>query len=87
MLSLRARAYLPAHLADRMQIPRAKLHKILKQTNAAVGRPLRDKIFDELGIDHVRAKISVAMLLHDPGPMSSNRSSSQLKASRVSTSR
>jgi hypothetical protein len=26
---------------------------------------LRDRIFDELGMDHVRAKISVA-LLHDP---------------------
>jgi hypothetical protein len=39
-------------------------HKILKQTNPLTD-DLRDRIFDELGMDHVRAKISVA-LLHDP---------------------
>jgi hypothetical protein len=55
---------LPAHLADRMSLARAKLHKILKQSNP-LSDALRDQIFDELGIDHVRAKISVA-LLHDP---------------------
>ena len=55
---------LPAHLADRMSLSRAKLHKILKQTNPLTDE-LRDRIFDELGMDHVRAKISVA-LLHDP---------------------
>jgi hypothetical protein len=55
---------LPAHLADRMRLSRAKLHKILKQTNPLTD-DLRDRIFDELGMDHVRAKISVA-LLHDP---------------------
>ena len=55
---------LPARLADRMGLSRAKLHKILKQSNP-LSDLLRDQIFDELGIDHVRAKISVA-LLHDP---------------------
>lgn len=55
---------LPAHLADRMQIARPRLHKILKQTNP-LPDCLRDRIFDELGMDHVRAKFSVA-LLHDP---------------------
>jgi hypothetical protein len=55
---------LPAHLADRMSLARAKLHKILKQSNP-LSDALRDQIFDELGMDHVRAKISVA-LLHDP---------------------
>ncbi|MFC0589499.1 hypothetical protein ACFFF7_08750 [Novosphingobium aquiterrae] len=54
----------PAHLADRMRIPRPRLHKILKQTNPLT-EGLRDRIFRELGMDHVRAKISVA-LLHDP---------------------
>ena len=47
-----------------MGLSRAKLHKILKQSNP-LSDLLRDQIFDELGIDHVRAKISVA-LLHDP---------------------
>jgi hypothetical protein len=47
-----------------LRLSRAKLHKILKQSNP-LSDALRDQIFDELGIDHVRAKISVA-LLHDP---------------------
>lgn len=55
----------PAHLADRMGLSRAKLHKILKQTNP-LPDALRDRIFDQLGIDHVRAKFCV-VLLHDPG--------------------
>jgi len=62
---LARQSILPAHLADRMDLSRAKLHKILKQTNPLTD-DLRDRIFDELGMDHVRAKISVA-LLHDPG--------------------
>ncbi len=54
----------PAHLADRMGMSRPRLHKILKQTNP-LPEGLRDRIFNELGMDHVRAKISVA-LLRDP---------------------
>lgn len=50
-----------AHLADRMGISRAKLHKILKQKSPLIDS-LRDQIFDALGIDHARAKFSVAML-------------------------
>ena len=41
----------PAHLADRMQIPRPKLHKILKQ-NTPLSDTMRDRIFVELH-DHV----------------------------------
>lgn len=52
---------LPAHLADRMRLPRPRLHKILKKTNPLTDG-LRDRIFDQLGMDHVRAKISVALL-------------------------
>lgn len=55
---------LAAHLADRMGLSRPKLHKILKQNNQ-LNDALRDQIFDVLGMDHVRAKISVT-LLHDP---------------------
>lgn len=51
----------PAHLADRMQIPRPKLHKILKQ-NTPLSDTMRDQIFAELGIDDVRARFSVALL-------------------------
>ncbi|WP_235982116.1 hypothetical protein [Novosphingobium aerophilum] len=54
----------PAHLADRLRMTRPRLHKILKRTNPLT-EGLRDRIFNELGIDHVRAKISVA-LLRDP---------------------
>lgn len=54
----------PAHLADRLQMTRPRLHKILKRTNPLT-EGLRDRIFSELGMDHVRAKICVA-LLHDP---------------------
>lgn len=50
-----------AHLADRMGLSRTKLHKILKQTNHLTDG-LRDQLFDALGIDHVRAKISVTLL-------------------------
>lgn len=55
---------LSAHLADRLRMARPRLHKILKQTNPLTDG-LRDRIFNQLGIDHVRAKISVA-LLRDP---------------------
>lgn len=55
---------LAAHLADRMGLSRPKLHKILKGNNQLTDT-LRDQIFDALGIDHVRAKFSVAFL-HDP---------------------
>lgn len=51
----------PAHLADRMQIPRPKLHKILKQ-NTPLSDTMRDQIFAELGIDDVRARFSVSLL-------------------------
>lgn len=54
----------PAHLADRLRMTRPRLHKILKRTNPLT-EGLRDRIFNELGIDHVRAKFSVA-LLRDP---------------------
>ena len=50
-----------AHLADRMGLSRAKLHKILKQ-KSPLSDDLRDQIFDVLGIDHARAKFSVALL-------------------------
>jgi len=50
-----------AHLADRMGIQRPKLHKILKQTKP-LSDSLRDDIFDQLGIDHVRAKFCVSLL-------------------------
>ena len=44
-----------------MQIPRPKLHKILKQ-NTPLSDTMRDQIFAELGIDDVRARFSVALL-------------------------
>lgn len=52
-----------AHLADRLRLPRPRLHKILKRTSP-LSEELRDRIFGELGIDAVRAIISIA-LLHD----------------------
>lgn len=51
----------PAHLADRMRLARPRLHKILKQ-HSPLTETLRDQIFAELGIDPVRAKISVVLL-------------------------
>lgn len=50
-----------AHLADRLAIRRTKLHKIIRQTNP-LGENLRDQLFEVLGIDHVRAKVCVALL-------------------------
>ncbi len=50
-----------AHLADRLEIHRTRLHKVIRQTRALTD-DLRDKLFAELGIDHVRAKFSVALL-------------------------
>lgn len=50
-----------AHLADRINMPRTRMHKILKQ-GSPLSDSLRDQIFQEMGIDHVRAKISVALL-------------------------
>ncbi|MBB6125452.1 hypothetical protein [Sphingobium subterraneum] len=52
-----------AHLADRLHMHRTRLHKVIRQTRALKDE-LRDRLFAELGIDHVRAKFSVA-LLHD----------------------
>lgn len=50
-----------AHLADRLGIKRTRLHKIVRQSNP-LSENLRDRMFEELGIDHVRAKVCVALL-------------------------
>lgn len=50
-----------AHLADRLDIPRTRLHKIVRQTNP-LSENLRDRLFEALGIDHVRAKVCVTLL-------------------------
>ena len=52
-----------AHLADRLGVGRSRLHKVLRQ-GAALVDDLRDRLFEALGIDYVRAKFCVA-LLHD----------------------
>ncbi|MDP3907692.1 hypothetical protein [Novosphingobium sp.] len=60
-----ARQNLPlGHLADRIGLLRTRLHKIIRKTGLLT-EDLRDQLFAELAIDHVRAKISV-VLLQDP---------------------
>lgn len=50
-----------AHLADRLSIRRTHLHKIIRQTGI-LSDNLRDRLFEKLAIDHVRAKLCVALL-------------------------
>lgn len=50
-----------AHLADRLGVSRTRMHKIIRQTNI-LSDDLRDRIFEALGIDPVRAKVCVALL-------------------------
>lgn len=52
-----------AHLADRLKIGRPRLHKVIRN-NLTLKDELRDRVFDALGIDCVRAKFCVAFL-HD----------------------
>ena len=52
-----------AHLADRLVIGRPRLHKVIRK-NLALKDDLRDRLFEALGIDCVRAKFCVAFL-HD----------------------
>lgn len=49
------------HLADRIGVNRSRLHKILRNS-AALGDDLRDRLFEELEIDPVRAKFCVVFL-------------------------
>lgn len=60
-----ARQSLPlGHLADRVGLRRTKLHKVIRQSGL-LPEDLRDRLFEALAIDHVRAKICV-VLLQDP---------------------
>ncbi len=52
-----------AHLADRLEIGRPHLHKVIRK-NLALKDGMRDRLFEVLGIDCVRAKFCVAFL-HD----------------------
>ena len=52
-----------AHLADRLELGRPRLHKIIRK-NLALKDELRDRLFEALGIDCVRAKFCVTFL-HD----------------------
>ena len=49
------------HLADRICVNRPRLHKILRK-GAALSDELRDRLFDALEIDPVRAKFCVVFL-------------------------
>lgn len=50
-----------AHLADRLEIGRPRLHKVIRK-NLALKDELRDRLFEVLGIDCVRAKFCVTFL-------------------------
>jgi hypothetical protein len=50
-----------AHLADRLSIRRTHLHKIIRQ-NGILTDIMRDRLFENLAIDHVRAKFCIVML-------------------------
>lgn len=52
-----------AHLADRLEIRRPRLHKVIRKS-LALKDDMRDRLFEVLGIDCVRAKFCVAFL-HD----------------------
>lgn len=52
-----------AHLADRLEIGRPRMHKVIRK-NLTLKDDLRDRVFDALGIDCVRAKFCVTFL-HD----------------------
>lgn len=52
-----------AHLADRLEIGRPRLHKVIRKS-LALKDELRDRLFEALGIDCVRAKFCVTFL-HD----------------------
>lgn len=52
-----------AHLADQIGVGRSRLHKVLRN-GAALADELRDRLFEALSIDDVRARVCVA-LLHD----------------------
>ncbi|GEO01951.1 hypothetical protein FHS51_002858 [Sphingobium wenxiniae] len=52
-----------AHLADRLEIARPRLHKVIRK-KVALKDDLRDRLFEALDIDCVRAKFCVTFL-HD----------------------
>jgi len=48
-----------AHLADRLEIRRPRLHKVIRKS-LSLKDEMRDRLFEALGIDCVRAKFCVA---------------------------